>query len=47
MLMSAATEDDYVRTQDGWRMTFMRFTLKFITPLERPWSIGRNAVFTG
>jgi hypothetical protein len=47
MLMSAITEDDYVRTTNGWRMTFMRFTLKFITPLEQPWSIGRNAVFTG
>jgi hypothetical protein len=47
MLMSATTEDDYVRTEAGWRMTFMRFTLKFITPLERPWSQGRNAVFTG
>jgi SnoaL-like protein len=47
MLMSATTEDDYVRTAEGWRMTFMRFTLKFITPLERPWSVNRNAVFTG
>jgi hypothetical protein len=47
MLMSAITEDDYIRTDAGWRMTLMRFTLKFITPLERPWSIGRNAVFVG
>lgn len=46
MLMSATTEDDYVRTDAGWRMTFMRFTLKFITPLERSWSDARNAVFT-
>jgi hypothetical protein len=47
MLMSATTEDDYLRTPDGWRMTFMRFTLKFITPLEQPWSLNRNAVFAG
>ncbi len=46
MLMSAITEDDYVRTPQGWRMRRMGFTLKFITPFDRPWSIGRNAVFT-
>jgi hypothetical protein len=47
MLMSATTDDDYVRTTAGWRMRRMRFTLKFITPFDRPWSIGRNGVFTG
>ncbi len=47
MLMSATTDDHYIRTPDGWRMTRMRFTLKFITPFERPWSAGRNAIFTG
>lgn len=47
MLMSATTEDDYVRTPQGWRMQRMRFTLKFITPFDRAWSVGRNAVFTG
>jgi len=47
MLMSATTEDDYVRTSVGWRMRRMRFTLKFITPFDRAWSIGRNSVFTG
>ena len=47
MLMSATTEDDYVRTSAGWRMRRMRFTLKFITPFDRSWTIGRNAVFTG
>ena len=46
MLMSATTEDEYVRTPEGWRMRRMRFTLKFITPFDRSWSIGRNAVFT-
>ena len=47
MLMSATTDDQYVRTAEGWRMTRMRFTLKFITPFDRPWSQGRNATFTG
>jgi hypothetical protein len=47
MLMSAITEDDYVRTPEGWRMRRMQFTLKFITPFDRPWSINRNAAFSG
>jgi len=47
MLMSATTEDDYVRTPEGWRMRRMRFTLKFLTPFDRAWSIGRNSAFTG
>ncbi len=47
MLMSATTDDDYVSTDAGWRMRFMRFTLKFITPLERPWSLAGNAGFSG
>ena len=47
MLMSATTEDDYVRTPQGWRMRRMRFTLKFLTPFDRAWSIGRNSAFTG
>ena len=46
MLMSAITEDDYVRTPDGWRMRRMQFTLKFLTPFDRPWTTGGNAVFT-
>ncbi len=45
MLMSALTEDSYVRTPLGWRMHRMRFTLKSITPYDRPWTAGRNAVF--
>jgi len=47
MLMSATTEDDYVRTPDGWRMRRMQFTLKFITPFDQPWSLNRNNLFTG
>jgi hypothetical protein len=43
VLMSAITEDDYRRTAEGWKMTRMRFTLKFITPFDRPWSLNRNA----
>jgi hypothetical protein len=43
VFMSAVTEDDYVRTPAGWRFKRMRFTLKFITPFDRPWSQGRDA----
>lgn len=47
MLMAATTEDDYVRTAQGWRMRRMRFILKFITPFDRAWSVARNEVFKG
>lgn len=47
MLMSAVTEDSYVRTAEGWRMRRMRFTLKFLTPFDRAWTLDRNAPFTG
>ncbi len=43
MLMSAVTEDDYVRTPEGWRMERMVFKLKFITPVNESWSARRNA----
>ena len=46
MFMSAATDDEYVRTPDGWRMRRMTFTLKFLTPIEQPWSVNRNRPFT-
>ncbi len=43
MLMSAITEDDYVRTPEGWRMSRMLFTLKFITPVNKSWATRGNA----
>jgi hypothetical protein len=46
VFMSAITNDDYVRTADGWKMSRMRFTLKFMTRFDRPWSVHRNAPFT-
>lgn len=45
VVLSAVTEDDYVRTADGWRMSRMRQTLKFMTRHDVPWSINRNAPF--
>ena len=38
MLMSATTEDDYVRTAQGWRLHHYAFKLKFLTPFDEPWS---------
>lgn len=45
MLMSATTEDDYVRTASGWRLQRYRFVLKFLTPFDEPWSKARGASF--
>ena len=45
MLMSATTDDEYVRTPEGWRMRHMQFTLRFLTPAEESWSERRNALF--
>lgn len=45
MLMSATTEDDYVRTRAGWRLKRYRFVLKFLTPFDEPWSASRGATY--
>tara|TARA_R110002074_G_scaffold70267_3_gene163221 strand:+ start:1063 stop:1578 length:516 start_codon:yes stop_codon:yes gene_type:complete len=47
MLMSATTEDDYVRTPSGWLLQRYRFILKFLTPFDQPWSETREAAHTG
>ncbi|NUP98658.1 MAG: nuclear transport factor 2 family protein [Armatimonadetes bacterium] len=43
VFMAATTSDDYVRTAEGWKMTRMRFRLRFITRFDQPWSVDRNA----
>lgn len=43
VFMAATTSDDYVRTPEGWKMSRMGFTLKFITRFDQPWSVDRNA----
>lgn len=45
VFMAATTDDDYVRTREGWRMQRMTFKLKFITRFDQPWSINRNGPF--
>jgi hypothetical protein len=38
MWMSAVSEDDYVRTPDGWRLRHYKVHYKFLTPFDRPWT---------
>lgn len=45
VLLSAFTDDTYVRTGDGWKIAHMQFTLRFMTPPDTPWSDRRNAPF--
>jgi hypothetical protein len=45
MLMSAITEDDYVRTATGWQIQRYRFLLKFLTPHDQAWSLTRGTTF--
>ncbi len=47
ILLTAVTEDDYVRTPEGWRMSRMVQTLKFMTRVDVSWTLNRNAPFTG
>ena len=47
ILLTAVTEDDYVRTPAGWRMSHMVQTLKFMTRVDVAWTLNRNAPFTG
>lgn len=43
VFLSATTDDTYRRTADGWRQSEMRFSLKFMTPFDEPWSRRKNA----
>jgi hypothetical protein len=45
ILLTGVTDDDYVRTPDGWRMARMVQTLKFMTHVHTPWTLHRNAPF--
>ena len=44
--MSAIEDDEYVRTPEGWRMSHMKFTLKFMTRFDVPWSEVRDTPFS-
>ena len=43
VLLTAVTNDDYVRTPEGWRMSRMLQTLKFMTRYDEPWPPDRNS----
>ena len=46
VFMAAVEDDEYVRTPEGWRMSRMTFTLKFMTQFDVPWSDVRNMPFS-
>ena len=37
MWMSALTDDEYVRTPEGWRISKYTYRAKFLTPFDKPW----------
>ncbi len=43
VLLTAITNDDYARTPEGWRMSRMIQTLKFMTRFDTPWPVNRNS----
>lgn len=45
VVLAAVTNDEYRRTPEGWRMSRMTQTLKFMTRYDTAWSINRNAPF--
>jgi SnoaL-like domain len=45
-IIMAATVDDEYRKEDGlWLISRTRFKAKFMTPIDRPWTLNRNAPF--
>lgn len=46
VILSAVTDDEYRRTPEGWRMSKMRQTTKFMTRHDVAWSVNRNAAFS-
>ena len=42
VFLAAVTEDEYVRTPDGWRISKVCIRMKFITPFDRPWNVNKN-----
>ncbi|MEK7753555.1 MAG: nuclear transport factor 2 family protein [Acidobacteriota bacterium] len=40
MWMAAVTEDDYVRTAQGWRLRRYELNTKFLTPFDESWAHG-------
>ena len=42
VFLAAMTRDRYVRTAEGWRISHMALTLRFLTPYNESWSRRRN-----
>lgn len=45
MIMSAVTADDYRRVGGKWLIARTVFTLRYLTPIDVPWSETRNVPF--
>ena len=45
MIMAAVTQDTYRRVLGRWLIASTVFTLKYLTPLDVPWSETRNIPF--
>jgi len=45
VFLAAVTEDEYVRTSEGWRIAKVTLRMKFMTPFDRPWNVDRNGPF--
>lgn len=45
VFLSGLTEDRYARTSAGWKISYMAFKLRFMTPFEEPWTRRRNEPF--
>lgn len=45
MIMSAVTADDYRRVGGKWLIAKTVFTLRYLTPVDVPWSETRNVPF--
>lgn len=46
MIMSAVTSDEYRKVDGKWLISKTVFTLKYLTPIEVPWSETKNIPFS-
>lgn len=46
MIMSAVTTDEYKKISGEWLISKTVFTLKYLTPIDVPWSTNKNVPFS-
>ena len=47
VFLSATLDDDYVNLDGRWYTRRTRMTNRFMTPFHEPWTVRRNAPYTG